>query len=41
MVKHVLSPEVYDKLNQEEQVKLLKTMIEITEGRIYVEVYYF
>lgn len=40
MVKFVLSPQVYDRLNQEEQVKLLKTLIEITEGRIYVELEY-
>jgi 26S proteasome regulatory subunit N5 len=40
MVKYVLSSQVYDRLNQEEQVKLLKTLIEITEGKIYVELEY-
>jgi hypothetical protein len=38
MVKFCLSDEVYLSLSQEEQLKLLKTIIEITEGRIYVEV---
>jgi hypothetical protein len=38
MVKFCLSDEVYLTLSQDEQRKLLKTIIEITEGRIYVEV---
>lgn len=37
MVKLCLN-EIYPTLNEEEQIKLLKTLIEITEGRIYVEV---
>lgn len=37
MVKYVLS-DIYDHLSEEEKIKLLKTIIEITEGRIYVEV---
>jgi hypothetical protein len=40
MVKFCLSEEVYDKLSEGEQIKLLRTLIEITEGRIYVEVKY-
>jgi 26S proteasome regulatory subunit N5 len=36
MVKYSLN-EIYYKLNEEEQIKLLKNVIEITEGRIFVE----
>lgn len=31
---------IFDKLSEEEKIKLLKTLIEISEGRIYVEVYF-
>jgi hypothetical protein len=40
MVKYCLSEDVYNKLNTEEKILLLRTLIEITEGRIYVEVIY-
>ena len=36
IVKYALN-EVYDTLNEEEKLKLLSTLIEITEGRIFVE----
>ena len=36
IVKYALN-EVYDTLNEEEKLKLLSTIIEITEGRIFVE----
>lgn len=39
MVKYSLN-EVYYKLSEEEQIKLLKNVIEITEGRIFVELEY-
>jgi hypothetical protein len=37
MVKYCLN-EIYQHINEDEQINLLKTLIEITEGRIYVEV---
>jgi 26S proteasome regulatory subunit N5 len=40
MVKYCLTDDVYKHLTTDEQVKLLKTLIEITEGRIYVEYEY-
>lgn len=39
MVKDCLN-EIYFQVNEDEQIKLLKTLIEITEGRIYVEYEY-
>lgn len=39
IVKFALN-EVYPTLNEEEQIKLLKTLVEITEGRIFVEYEY-
>ncbi len=39
IVKYSLN-EIYYTLNEEEQIKLLKTIIEITEGRIFVEYEY-
>jgi len=37
MVNYTLK-NIFDKLNEEDKIKLLKTLIEISEGRIYVEV---
>lgn len=36
MVKHSLN-EIFNTLSEDEQIKLLKTIVEITEGRIFVE----
>ena len=40
MVNYTLQ-NIFNNLNEEEKIKLLKTLIEITEGRIYVEVKVF
>jgi 26S proteasome regulatory subunit N5 len=39
IVKHSLN-DILTKLNEEEQIKLLKALVEITEGRIFVELEY-
>lgn len=37
MVNYTLK-NIFVQLNEEDKIKLLKTLIEISEGRIYVEV---
>lgn len=37
MINYTLQ-NIFNNLNEEEKIKLLKTIIEISEGRIYVEV---
>lgn len=40
MVNYTLN-QIFQHLSEDEKIKLLKSLIEITEGRIYVEVNFF